>query len=982
MSKQSPAPLPVFVWPVARPILPRPARLDWCWLLCLILLAGCELRPNPTAVPITAVPTTNLPLADRGTATGDTAVFSPTMTPQATAIPQPTPTYDPTLPDWTLLIYMSAANNLDSAALADLNEMEAAISSARVRVVVQLDRANGATRYQIAPDNDPGQFTAVPQQELGPSNMGEAATLRDFLVWGGQTFPANRYALLLWDHGAGWQGVAFDDQPDHLTLPELETAVSQALSQTGIGQLDLIAFDACLMSQLDVLQTLHATAAYAVASAELTPGQGWDYQTLLSHLAANPQVDGATLAGQMVSDFAQTYSQATPNEFVTMSAIDLARLPAVTWSVETLAATLLTQGRLAAGAIGDAQSGATALAYAYTDAPDPFAALDLRRFAQILAQRSPEPAVQQAAEAVVAAVETAVMTHWQGRGWPNSGGINLYFPRQRAVYTPEYGRVTPLPTWNRFLNSYYDVALDDFPPPSVTLTSQLRDVVGVQSPAYFDFEIAGREMSHVLLLAGRYNEDGRRYLLEYDYLIPEATTLPDGSRLYAWHDGLHEDFFIWDTQVTYLYDGGGQGGFIIMWPTTANGPVFTVPGRYRPADRATFQEASLTFDHQLGQLTGVWSRSGENGAVELSPGPGDEFQVYDFYLEGEGISRQPGGSLFFDGAGLLYFDWRPLPDGAYFLGFAAQNLAGVSSQTLTDLTVVNSTAVPHSRAYLDPYLGFQFLYPDTWYTPIYSGTLLYTSNLTGTTQMQLSIYPNLRRDLDVNALQQQTLAQFGRVDVLFSDEVAIAGMRGLRTVYGYRQANEAERTGIFVAFVQGNTGFVLDVDGPIEQEGETITAVSQLLTSWQFTGAGFGLQPGHWATIDLDAFTLPKPADFTYQPTNTWQRFSTDAHTFVALRRQPAARTVDAALSTLVSDASAGVNNFHADPARRFALNETVWQRVDFSYTADNQEIWGFIMIRQVNGQEIVAWAEAPRTTFTPLESTVFLVMIADLTMK
>lgn len=63
-----------------------------------------------------------------------------------------------------------------------------------------------------------------------------------------------------------------------------------------------------------------------------------------------------------------------------------------------------------------------------------------------------------------------------------------------------------------------------------------------------------------------------------------------------------------------------------------------------------------------------------------------------------------------------------------------------------------------------------------------------------------------------------------------------------------------------------------------------------------------------------------------------------------------------------------------------FPLAGHVWDRVNFAYTAaDGTEIWGFIMTRVSDGQEVVAWAEAPATTYNELESTVFLTLISDM---
>lgn len=68
---------------------------------------------------------------------------------------------------WTIMVYMCADNNLESAAIADMNELEEAGSTSDVNILVQIDRAKGydtsnydwptTRRYYITPDsNAPG----------------------------------------------------------------------------------------------------------------------------------------------------------------------------------------------------------------------------------------------------------------------------------------------------------------------------------------------------------------------------------------------------------------------------------------------------------------------------------------------------------------------------------------------------------------------------------------------------------------------------------------------------------------------------------------------------------------------------------------------------------------------------------------------------------------------------------------------------------
>lgn len=969
-------------------------RFTFCLLSSLftLWLAACQFPrqiTNPPAGQPTSQPT-NQPSSQPS----PSPTFLPTLTPPPTAVAQPTATYSPALADWTILVYMDGDNDLAASALSDLHEMEAAGGSQTVNVLVQLDRPNGegALRYKLAGDSDGvgvGDETAVstpPLADLGEVNMGDPQTLADFITWGLTTYPANRTALILWDHGAGWQGVAFDDDsadyglPDNLSLPDLSGALAAAQAQTNRPLLDIIAFDACLMSQLDVLAAIRPFAHYAVASEEVTPGQGWNYRSWLGRLYEQPGLNGPGLARLLVDEFAAAYTQTTPDDFVTMAAIDLTRLPDLTYAVESLAQTLLADPAFVAGAIADARSGAEAFARVYADDFEHYAAIDLAHFAAILAQRSPDPQVTAAAAQVVEAVDTAVLAQRQGSGFKHASGVAIYFPRTADLAHPEYTAVTQLPLWSQFLASAHTISYAELPPPELHLAETTAESVGVQNPAYLDFQVIGRDVTDVALLGGAYAADGRRRLLEYDPLIPEPTYLPDGSALNAWRDGVHDDFFIWDTRVTYLFDGAGNGDFVVMWPTAPGSSLFTVQGTYLRTDGAILP-ANLTFDHQNGRQARLWGRGDGAAAAEIAPQPGDAFQLTSFYLdENNALSGEPGPVLTFDEAGQLYYDWRPLPDGAYFLGFQADNAAGATTSAFRDLTIANSSLQPGVTTYLDPYLGFQFLHPDDWYTPIYTKTLLYTSNFSGQTQMQVTIYPHLESGMNPLTLKNQTLSEFGPVDVLFADELTVAGVGGNRVAYGYTRPDGGARTGIFFAFVKDGRGYVVDVDGPQAAEAQTIAAVETISASWRFTNQGFGLKPGHWAQADLTTFSVAHPSDFAFQSQGDWQRFVADGRTFVALRVTDETRPSDEVLAALLRDARAGVADFQAGEPFAFPLGGEVWQRVDVGYTAvDGTEIWGFIMVRLAAGQEIVAWAEAPAATFSQLETAVFLNIIADM---
>ena len=150
--------------------------------------------------------------------------------------------------------------------------------------------------------------------------MSDGATLVDFVTWAMQAYPADRYVLILSDHGMGWPGGWTDADShgsgdpsipltsrlgDQLYLMELDQAFQQIRSETGLDKFELIGLDACLMAQIEVLTALQPHARYAVVSEEVEPSLGWAYTGFLESLKQNPGMDGAELSRLVVESYIQ-----------------------------------------------------------------------------------------------------------------------------------------------------------------------------------------------------------------------------------------------------------------------------------------------------------------------------------------------------------------------------------------------------------------------------------------------------------------------------------------------------------------------------------------------------------------------------------------------------------------------------------------------------------------------------------------------------
>ncbi|MFQ6133005.1 MAG: clostripain-related cysteine peptidase [Armatimonadota bacterium] len=274
---------------------------------------------------------------------------------------------------WTVLVYMNGDNDLEAALIGDFNEMEREGPSPRVKVLVQLDRhpsydtSNGnwtsTRRYRIvrdtteppAPPNSPHNHTIVSDllADLGELNMGHEDTLVDFATWGIDLEPADKYLLIIADHGQGWRpaslgalgvgirGVSRDDTSlgDWLTNAELKSAMQRV--ETHLGRnVDILALDASEMSLLEIAYQVRQHCDYTIASQLSEPNDGYPFDALLDRLTSGPGQTPETFLGGFVSDYIASYAPgAGPNgagSSVTIAAYRSSQLAGLAAEVSSL----------------------------------------------------------------------------------------------------------------------------------------------------------------------------------------------------------------------------------------------------------------------------------------------------------------------------------------------------------------------------------------------------------------------------------------------------------------------------------------------------------------------------------------------------------------------------------------------------------------------------------------------------------------------
>ncbi|MCS7180154.1 MAG: clostripain-related cysteine peptidase, partial [bacterium] len=226
---------------------------------------------------------------------------------------------------WTVMVYLDGDNDLEEFAINDFLEMASIGSNENVNIVVQFDRINGydrrfdnwteCNRFYVTYGMIPTRANSIKNWGDGIGgrevNMGDPQTLIDFINWAKINYPAEKYALILWNHGSGWRTISIleeigkkripykevcydDTSNDYLSMKEVRSALSN-------NYFDLIGFDACLMGMIEVATEIKEFANIFVSSESPETTEGWNYTGFLLSLKNNPNATAEELTFYIIN---------------------------------------------------------------------------------------------------------------------------------------------------------------------------------------------------------------------------------------------------------------------------------------------------------------------------------------------------------------------------------------------------------------------------------------------------------------------------------------------------------------------------------------------------------------------------------------------------------------------------------------------------------------------------------------------------------
>ncbi len=733
-------------------------RLHQLLLLCLMvpLLAACADLSDPT------------PVAKRTPIPGDR--------PRTPAPSQPA--VDPDDQTWLILLYSDADDEiLEEDMYNDLNEAEMIGSTERMTVVAQMDRYDGGfdgdgdwtstKRFLLQQDDDLEQLNSEELDDLGELNMADADTLIDFVTWAANTYPADKYVLIMSDHGSGWPGGWGDAEPstlgrhdiplaesfgDMLFLMEMGEALQAILAETTIGQFELIGFDACLMSGIEVYSAIAPYARYSVASQEVEPTLGWAYAAFLGRLADSPEIGGDELAAAIVDSYIEQDQQILDDDArakyvkrvyegnqrlsaeevaseelkeVTLTSVDLATMPQLIAALDTLLRTLVevTQKDVAA-----ARRYARSFESVFDeDEPKPY--IDLGSFARLLQKKVDDPAVNAAADDLLAAIDRTVIDEKHGSQKEGSTGISIHFPNSKLYTDVDAGyksynvvasSFVAESLWDEFLAFHYKKkpfpSVDEVRPTTTPDPASDSDVAAPgaetitiepitlsatsatrRKPVVLGTSLPSANVAFLYIFIGYIDPaSGDIRVVDMDYLDAEQTREADGVFYPDWGAASTIEIeFEWDTSLFALSDGATSVVTMLSPASFGASPedaTYTVEGSYKTAKGKTSRRAMLVLsDGELIEVLGYSGKDGNGPMRAITPKRGDTFTIAEQWIASDGedaanFVRRDGETLVF-GADGLFWEEAFAAKGNYVVGFFAEDFDGAMYYSYEALAV-------------------------------------------------------------------------------------------------------------------------------------------------------------------------------------------------------------------------------------------------------------------------------------------------------
>ena len=329
--------------------------------------------------------------------------------------------------EMTILLYLCGTDleSRSKMATSDLQEMLDATVGEKINLIVYTggcrqwqNNVLSSRTNQIWQVKDDGLVCL--DDDVGSVSMTSPGTLSEFIRYGAKKFPANRMALIFWDHGGGSvSGFGYDEK--YASSGSMDLAeIDKALRDGGV-KFDFVGFDACLMATAETALMLSDHADYLIASEETEPGIGWYYTDWLTKLSKNTSMPTVELGREIIDDFVETCARKCPGQATTLSIVDLAEAEA------TIPEALSAFSQDTCDMIRDSQYAKVSNARSGSREFGSSSRIDQVDLAHLARNMGTDEG-----KALAGAIEGAVKYNRTSSNMTNAYGLSIYFPFRKA----------------------------------------------------------------------------------------------------------------------------------------------------------------------------------------------------------------------------------------------------------------------------------------------------------------------------------------------------------------------------------------------------------------------------------------------------------------------------------------------------------------------------------------------------------------------
>ncbi len=705
------------------------------------------------------------------------------------------------------------------------------------------------------------EFNTQPVQDMGELDMGDPQTLVDFVTWAVQNYPAKHYALTISTHGAGWLGNGPDEtnNNDMLTLPDLTSALKQIQAKTGLDQLDIIGFDACLMGQVEVYRALVPYAKYVLASEEEIPGEGWEYATPFQQLTQNPTMSAREFGQDIVDAYTKYYAGAGDRTQVDLGLVDESRIQPVVDALKAFTDTADQDTLDKLSELGIARLNAQRFASSTGDpvesttTSDLFSSIDLISFMNLVAEQPDvEDDLKAAAQKVISAAQDSIIQSNADSDLPDAHGMAIYFPtNSKTADLPSVGAFDPVPystanpnmsAWNTFLNTFHSTIDKALLPGNLKISLEkimpVKGTASIYDPPVVIFDTDGQGVASLQFIAVLNRPDGTSTLIDTAPLSFQSV-LTDGTVINEMPSGQSlGDDFAWNVEQLLVSDDHTQIQSVLFTPDPGLARA-VVTGTYVAQDGSK-QAANLIFNTDTQQVLATYGTDDNGQVSELETQPGDQFYPDQYAWTDNGPEPSPAKTALVYGIQPFSYQYVPADSGDYSIGMSITDLAGNSTFDARHVTVNNQGLDPNWRGFKDVERGVNFLYPWSWADP---SVLADQSGQPDELEVNdpnndIRIYV-AKRDEDIDtAAQDMYDIEAAQTDAQVDQPTAFDGdmQKAQWITYSYTGDNGEARDGaVIVMRVDSNDAtYTFDLDAPDSQINNAQMILNKMVDSLTF----------------------------------------------------------------------------------------------------------------------------------------------------